>query len=62
MRLSDVLSKSSKHEIQVDGFLIGKRDTTNQCVTLDVGQIALNYFYIKCDDMCAFFQIRRYHI
>lgn len=56
MRLSDVLSKPIQNEyLQVDGFLQGKKGNIGQQVDLSVGNIALNYFCSKCDDLRTFY-------
>ena len=56
MRLSDVLSKSPQKEyLQVDGFLQGRRGNIGQQVKLSVGNIALNYFCTKCDDLRTYY-------
>lgn len=56
MRLSDVLSKPPQKEyLQVDGFLQGKKGYIGQQVNLSVGNIALNYFCIKCDDLRTYY-------
>lgn len=56
MRLSDVLSKPPKRDyIQVDGFLLNKKGVTGQQVELAVGQVALNYFCSRCEDVRTFY-------
>lgn len=56
MRLSDVLSKPPQKEyLQVDGFLQGKKGNVGQQVNLSVGNIALNYFCTKCDDLRTYY-------
>jgi hypothetical protein len=55
MRLSDVLSKTPKcNYLQVDGFLLNKKGNTGQQVTLSVGDIMLNYFCARCEDIRTF--------
>ena len=55
MRLSDILSKPPKHEyVQVDGFLLNKKGTVGQQVTLSVGEVMLNYFCARCEDVRTF--------
>lgn len=56
MRLADVLSKpSQKNYVQVEGFLQDKRGNIGQQVNLSVGNIALNYFCTKCDDLRTYY-------
>ena len=51
MRLSDVLSKAPSPQFtQVDGFLIGKKCSAGQQIKLDIGQIALNFYCLDCED------------
>ena len=55
MRLSDVLSKPLQKEfLQVDGFLINKKGNIGQQIKLNIGQVALNYFCVSCDDLRTF--------
>lgn len=55
MRLSDVLSKPPSLQFtQVDGFLIGKKCSAGQQVKLDIGQIALNFYCVACEDFRTF--------
>ncbi len=56
MRLSDILSNPPKNEFtKVDGFLKNRKGKTGQVVVLkDVGQIALNFFCVKCGDQRTF--------
>lgn len=55
MRLSDVLSKSIRKDfLQVDGFLTNKKGNIGQQIKLNVGQVALNYFCMACDDIRTF--------
>lgn len=55
MRLGDLLSKPPKSEYeQVDGFVLNKKGDTGQQVELDIGQIALNYFCTRCNDLRTF--------
>ncbi len=45
MRLSDLLSKPPATVFsQVDGFLVGKKCNIGQQISLNIGQIALNFF------------------
>lgn len=55
MRLSDILSKPpmDRYE-QIEGFLVGKKGNAGQQVKLTVGQVALNFFCSKCNDMRTF--------
>ena len=63
MRLSDVLSKPPQNEyLQVDGFLQGKKGSIGQQVTLSVGNIALNYFCSRCDDLRTYYSKRKTNI
>lgn len=56
MRLSDVLSKPPQKEYQeVDAFLRNKKGNIGQQVNLSVGNIALNYFCKKCDDLRTYY-------
>lgn len=56
MRLADVLSKPpQKNYVQVEGFLQDKRGNIGQQVNLSVGNIALNYFCTKCDDLRTYY-------
>ncbi len=56
MRLSDVLSKPPQNDyLQVDGFLQGKKGNIGQQVNLSVGNIALNYFCSRCDDLRTYY-------
>ena len=60
MRLGEVLSKVPKREFtQVEGFLLNKKGNVGQQVVLDVGQVALNYFCTKCEDIRTFNSIGR---
>lgn len=60
MRLSDVLSKPPQKDYQqVDGFLQGKMGNIGQQVNLSVGNIALNYFCTKCDDLRTYYSKRK---
>lgn len=55
MRLGDVLSKKPKQEyLQVDGFLLNKKGTIGQQVSLSVGEVMLNYYCTRCDDTRTF--------
>ena len=55
MRLSDVLSKPPKKEyIQVDGFLNNKKGLIGQQVTISVGEVMLNYYCTRCEDVRTF--------
>ncbi len=54
MRLSDVLSKQPQDYKQVDDFLTGKKGAVGQQAKIDVGNIALNYFCKRCDDLRTF--------
>lgn len=56
MRLSDVLSKPpSKEYVQVDEFLKNKKGKVGQKVDLYIGNIALNYYCLTCDDIRTFY-------
>lgn len=56
MRLSDVLSRPPTSSFtQVEGFLVGKTCKTGQQIKLDIGQVALNFFCIDCDDFRTFY-------
>lgn len=55
MRLSDVLSKTPQNDyVQVDGFLLGKQGIIGQQVDLSVGEVMLNYFCSRCEDIRTF--------
>lgn len=55
MRLSDVLSKAPKSNyVQVDAFLLNKLGNVGQKVDLSVGQIMLNYYCARCEDLRTF--------
>ena len=55
MRLSDVLSRNPSPQFtQVDGFLIGKKCSAGQQIRLDIGQIALNFYCVNCEDFRTF--------
>lgn len=56
MRLSDVLSRPpALSYMQVDGFLVGKQCKVGQQITLNIGQVALNFFCTDCDDFRTFY-------
>ena len=58
MRLSDLLSKPPKREYtQVDGFLLSKKGNVGQQVTLSVGEVMLNYYCTRCEDIRTFTSI-----
>lgn len=55
MRLGDVLSKKPKQEyVQVDGFLLNRKGTIGQQVSLSVGEVMLNYYCTRCEDIRTF--------
>ncbi len=55
MRLSDVLSKPPKQDyLQVDGFLLNKRGNIGQQIPLSVGDVMLNYYCTRCEDVRTF--------
>ncbi|SCP99558.1 hypothetical protein [Anaerobium acetethylicum] len=55
MRLSDILSKAPQKEfVQIDGFLVNKKGNMGQQVSLSVGNVMLNYFCSRCDDVRTF--------
>lgn len=55
MRLGDVLSKKPKQEyVQIDGFLLNKKGNIGQQVSLSVGEVMLNYYCIRCEDIRTF--------
>lgn len=55
MRLSNVLSKPPKSEyVPIESFLTGKKGNIGQKVEIEVGDIALNYYCEKCEDMRTF--------
>lgn len=52
MRLGDVLSKPQKRDyLQVDGFLLNKKGIIGQQVRLSVGDVMLNYYCKRCEDV-----------
>ena len=56
MRLSDLLSKPPATVFsQVDGFLVGKKCNIGQQISLNIGQIALNFFCEDCEDFRTFY-------
>lgn len=56
MRLSDILSRSPTLEFkQVEGFLGGKIPSTGKQRKIQAGEIALNYFCKKCEDVRTFY-------
>lgn len=55
MRLGDVLSKPPKSDYsQVDGFLLNKKGNIGQQVALSVGDVMLNYYCSRCEDIRTF--------
>ena len=56
MRLSDILSKPPTTKFsQVDGFLVGKKCNIGQQITLEIGQIALNFLCEVYEDCRTFY-------
>ena len=55
MRLSDLLSKPPKQEyLQVEGFLLNTKGIIGQRKTLLVGDVRLNYYCARCEDIRTF--------
>jgi hypothetical protein len=55
MRLGSILSKEPVKTYQeIEAFLLSKRGDIGQQVKLDVGQVMLNYYCTKCEDLRTF--------
>ena len=55
MRLSDILSKKpSKNYVQIDSFLQNKKGVSGQSAKISVGNVALNYYCKRCEDLRTF--------